>query len=271
MYDVNMLKANGVDVEKGIELLGDLDIYNSIMTDFYDGIDDRLKKIEQYKNNKDMSNYAIEVHSLKSDSKYLGFMTLADLSYKHEMASKANDIESVFNHYDELIIEANRIIMIIKKYLKKENDNKVANNNKIKDIKMVTSDEINLSTKAILVADDSSIIRDFIKETFKNKYEVLMASDGKEVINIVNSNSNVLALLLDLNMPNVDGFQVLEYFKEHDLFKKIPVSVITGANDKDSIKKVFSYNIVDMLNKPFNMENVLLVIEKTIGFTKNNY
>lgn len=270
MYDVNMLKANGVDVEKGIELLGDLDIYNSIMTDFYDGFDDRIKKIELYKKNEDMPNYAIEVHSLKSDSKYLGFSTLADLSYKHEMASKADDIKSVFNHYDELIIEANRIIMIIKKYLGKEN-NKVVDNSEIKDIKMVTSNEINLSTKAILVADDSSIIRDFIKETFKNKYEVLMAKDGKEVINIVNSNPNILALLLDLNMPNVDGFQVLEYFKEHDLFKKIPVSVITGANDKSSIEKAFTYNIVDMLNKPFNMENVLLVLKKSINFNQNNY
>ena len=133
------------------------------------------------------------------------------------------------------------------------------------DVVMISKENIDNATQAILVADDSVIIRDFVKEIFHNDYGVLMAKDGKEVINIVNSNSNIAALLLDLNMPGVDGFAVLDYFKEHDLFKKIPVSIISGANDKASIDKAFSYNIVDMLNKPFNKNNVKLVVEKTIA------
>ena len=57
-----------------------------------------------------MANYAIQVHSLKSDAKYFGFMALAEISYKHELESKANNMYFVTEHFDELMMEANRII-----------------------------------------------------------------------------------------------------------------------------------------------------------------
>ena len=280
MRDTNILTMNGVDVNKGLELLGDMTMYDSILNDFIDGYDERMKKIETYRLNNDMPNYAIEVHSLKSDSKYLGFMTLADLAYKHEMASKAGDITSVNNHYQELITEAGRIIAVAKKYMGKDEEvpttpGEAINNRVVEDappvVQMISKEEVELSTKAILVADDSSIIRNFVNDIFSDKYEVLMASNGQEVVNIVTANPNrIAALLLDLNMPGVDGFQVLEYFNQNNLFTKIPVSIISGANDKESIDRAFKYPIVDMLNKPFNMENVKLVVEKTISLSGDN-
>ena len=272
MKDINLLTSNGVDVNHGLELLGDMDMYNSVIKEFLACYDERMERIANYKSNSDMANYAIEVHSLKSDSKYLGFMTLADLAYKHEMASKAGDINSVVLHYDELVVEANRIIQVVKLYLDGDNvsapptieaDNIPDNN-----VVMISKEEVELSTKAILVADDSSIIRDFVKEIFSNQYEVLMAKDGQEVINIISADpKRIAALLLDLNMPNVDGFGVLDYLKENNLFTVVPTSIISGASDKESIEKAFKYPIVDMLNKPFSRDNVKLVVEKTVGIS----
>ena len=66
-------------------------------------------------------------------------------------------------------------------------------------------------------------------------------------------------------MPNVNGFEVLEYFKKNDLFKKIPISIITGVDDKESIDKAFKYPIVDILLKPFNERDVKRILEKTIN------
>ncbi len=271
MKDTNYLVANGVNVSAGIELLGDIDMYNQIIEEFSKSYDDRMANIKTYKEMSDMANYAVEVHSLKSDSKYLGFTILADIAYKHEMASKAGDITSVNNHYNELITEANRIITIVRNYLgsiPSSNNTTVPTNQQT--VQVVSPEEVNMVTqhnKAILVADDSNIIRDFVKEIFSNEYEVLMASNGQEVLNIVNSNQDkIAALLLDLNMPVVSGFDVLNYFKENNLFSKIPVSIISGASDKESIDKAFTYPIVDMLNKPFSKENVKSVIEKTIDY-----
>ena len=267
MYNVDILRDNGIEVSKGLELLGDMEMYNTILKEFYDGYYDRMKKIEAYKLSSDMPNYAIEVHSLKSDSRYLGITNLADMAYNHEMASKAGDVGSVNNHYNELVIEGNRVITAIKEYFTQTAaSEEFVVPPTVEEEPLSVTAEVTNTKQAILVADDSSIIRDFVKEIFHDKYEVLMASDGKEVINIVNSNKNIACLLLDLNMPNVDGFGVLEHFKEYNLFGKIPVSIISGANDKESIERAFSYGIVDMLNKPFNMNNVKMVVEKTISF-----
>ena len=63
-----------------------------------------------------MENYAIEVHSLKSDSKYLGFMSLADVAYQHELKSKENDSTFVQEHFSELEQEYNKALSIAKNY-----------------------------------------------------------------------------------------------------------------------------------------------------------
>ena len=63
-----------------------------------------------------MENYAIEVHSLKSDSKYLGFMSLADVAYQHELKSKENDSMFVQEHFSELEQEYNKALSIAKNY-----------------------------------------------------------------------------------------------------------------------------------------------------------
>lgn len=267
MRDRNYLIENEIDVLKGIELLGDQETYDSIMIDFLNGYTERMNKIASYKDSGDMSNYQIEVHSLKSDSKYLGFMKLAEIAYRHEMASKERDISSINQTYSDLINEANRVVLVSQNYI---NHTANGSNTIYKDkeeVQMISSMEVEMATKAILVADDSSIIRNFVKEIFSSNYDVLMASNGQEVMNIVHADpSKIAALLLDLNMPGVNGFDVLEQFKEEDLFHTIPVSIISGINDKESIDKAFTYPIVDMLNKPFNKENVKIVVEKTIEY-----
>ena len=115
--NVDFLKENGIDVEKSLELFGDIETYNDTIGEFILGASSKLPKLEEYKNAKDMNNYAIYAHSIKSDSKYLGFTKLAELAYNHEIKSKANDTSYVNANYDELQKEIDRIIKIIKEYL----------------------------------------------------------------------------------------------------------------------------------------------------------
>ena len=103
MKDVNILTSNGVNVEQSLELFGDMETYNETLEEFLNGVDEKLSNIEKYKEASDMTNYAILVHSLKSDSKYLGFTKLAELSYNHEMASKANNIDYVYINYNTFL------------------------------------------------------------------------------------------------------------------------------------------------------------------------
>ena len=115
--NINYLREKGIDVDSSIELLGDIDMYNSTLKDFIEESKSRVPKMKEFKNNGDCANYAILAHAMKSDSKYLGFKTLATLSLDHELKGKDNDIDFINANYDTLIQELNRVLCIVKNYL----------------------------------------------------------------------------------------------------------------------------------------------------------
>ena len=118
LIDENYLLENGVNYKKGIELLGDLETYNDMLSDWFKECYNKFEEMKLFKLRHDMPNYAIAVHALKSDSKYFGFNKLAEMAYNHEMKSKANDEEYVNGNFEELEREFIRITMIVENYLK---------------------------------------------------------------------------------------------------------------------------------------------------------
>ena len=150
--------------------------------------------------------------------------------------------------------ETNRIIDLVREYLGKE---KLTREN--------VANEKHLDKK-ILVVDDSDIIRNLLKKMFNDEYEIITADDGQEALDIISKNNDLFGVLLDLNMPNVNGFAVLDYFRQNSLFSKIPVAIITGDDSKETIEKAFTYTIVDVLSKPFNEMNVRRVITSMENF-----
>ena len=156
MFDINLLIENGVNIEKSLELFGDIATYNDNLDEFLDGVEKLIENIKGYKNQRDMANYAILVHSLKSDAKYYGFEKLAELALNHELKSKENDIKYVLDNFDELEKEILRVTKVVKEYLgldyQKENTN--------------SSQILN---KSILVVDDSNIISNFVSKIFKDE------------------------------------------------------------------------------------------------------
>lgn len=109
------LKENGVAIDKALTLLGDMNMYEATLKDFLKEIDSRWEKIKSYKESGDLANYAVEVHSLKSDCKYLGFTKLANISFLHELKSKDNDKEYINNHFKDLEEAYNNAIKIMKR------------------------------------------------------------------------------------------------------------------------------------------------------------
>lgn len=113
------LKNHEVDLDSAITLLGDMEMYNDTLRDFYDNLDSRIEKITSLKANYDMANYAIEVHALKSDCKYLGFTKLAEIFLDHELKSKENDTDYINNNFQILVAEIDKWRSIIRKYIEK--------------------------------------------------------------------------------------------------------------------------------------------------------
>lgn len=282
MLNVDFLKENGVDVDKSLELFGDMQTYNDTVGEFLLGVSQKIPKLEEYKNAKDMNNYAIYVHSLKSDARYFGFTKLAELAYNQEMKSKAGDVYYIYDTYDELMSEVDRLTHVVKQYLGKEavgSGSEEDANESLETTELLEEkvEDVSLgevyNEPTILVADDSNIVRNFVSRIFNDTYKVGVAKDGKEALDIIKANkgnNNIKAILLDLNMPEVDGFAVLDYMKKNKLFTEMPVSIISGDSSKETIDKAFTYQIVDMIKKPFNDIDIKRVVEKTIYFKEIN-
>ena len=117
IIDENYLLENGVNYKKGIELLGDLETYNDMLSDWFKESQNKFEQLKLFKLRHDMPNYAIAVHALKSDSKYFGFTKLIELSLNHELKSKENDIEYVNNNFIELENEFKNVCNIVNNYL----------------------------------------------------------------------------------------------------------------------------------------------------------
>ena len=113
---IEYLKSMGVNCEEAISNMIDIETYSELMNDFYNSLKEELEKINNYKNNSDMQNYAILVHALKSNAKSFGFVSLGNIAYNHEMASKQNDINYVNEHYNELLEEIKKVKKIIETY-----------------------------------------------------------------------------------------------------------------------------------------------------------
>lgn len=281
MYDENYLIQNGVDVTKSLELFGDINTYNEIVGEFLVSAKEKQAKLQQYKDEKDMANYTIYIHSLKSDAKYFGFTKLATMAEEQEQKSREGDVFFIYENFQPLIDEIQRMMLVVKKYLYPETETQLPQVPQPAAQQVVVptpqavapSPEEDLpepyTQKTILVADDSNIIRNFVKRIFSEKYNVGVAQDGAEALKIIKSNQNneeIVAVLLDLNMPRVDGFAVLDFMNDNQLFGKMPVSIISGDSSKDTIAKAFGYQIVDMLAKPFTEMDIKHVVEKTIYF-----
>lgn len=263
MKDVNLLTSNGVNVTKSLELLGDMETYDDTLQDFLNAVFDKMNKIKLYKESHNMPDYAILVHSLKSDARYLGFEKLAEITYEHELKSKENDQLYVNEHFNALVVEASRIVTLVRDYL-----GQTLHQEEVKEKQ--EESKLEVTKEALLVVDDSDLMQKFLEKVFSEKYQIIIANDGQEAIDVLKQghNDKIMCMLLDLNMPNVNGFEVLDYLKANNIFEKIPVSIITGADSRETVTRAFTYPIIDMLSKPFTEVSVKTIVEKTVSYKK---
>ena len=92
MKNKEFLIENGVNIEKSLELFGDMETYNDTLKEFVKDIESEKNNLKKYKEISDMQNYAIYAHSIKSDAKYFGFDRLSELALNHEMNAKKNNM-----------------------------------------------------------------------------------------------------------------------------------------------------------------------------------
>ena len=116
IHSIELLKNNKIDVDAGLELLKDMEMYDMTLEEFYNELQNKLKDLKEYKESGNMDDYAILAHALKTEARYVGCSELGDIAYEHELAGKASNQQKVNETYDQLEQEANRVYGIIKRY-----------------------------------------------------------------------------------------------------------------------------------------------------------
>ncbi len=105
----------------------------------------------------------------------------------------------------------------------------------------------------VLIVDDSPMNRFFLKEILKDEFDILEAADGMEAMDMLHAHENEIScMLLDIVMPNMNGFEVLQEMNLDRLIEKIPVIVISGDESVNSIRKAYDLRATDFINRPFD-------------------
>lgn len=123
----------------------------------------------------------------------------------------------------------------------------------------------NNEKKRILVVDDNSINRTMLKEYLSDEYEIIEAENGLVALDILFYNyQNISAIVLDLCMPVINGFEFLKKVQLNPMFATIPVLVATSATDNEDEEKSLSMGATDFVKKPYNPVVVKMRLSKII-------
>ena len=116
----------------------------------------------------------------------------------------------------------------------------------------------------ILIADDSAMNRAILVEMLGDGYDILEAENGREAVQILQGGSEIDLLLLDITMPEMDGFAVLEQMKRCGWIEEVPVIMISAENDSAYVERAYDMGATDFISRPFDMAIVRRRVTNTL-------
>ncbi len=117
----------------------------------------------------------------------------------------------------------------------------------------------------ILVADDSEMNRSILRSMLEESYDIVEAEDGLQAVAILQQMEQEIALvLLDLVMPNMDGFDVLSAMNKYNWIDSVPVIMISAESTHDFIERAYNMGVTDYISRPFDMMVVRRRVINTI-------
>jgi len=123
-----------------------------------------------------------------------------------------------------------------------------------------------MKNETILIVDDTVSNLDILSELLEN-YDVIESTNGKEALEIV-SDEDVDLILLDIVMPDMDGYEVCQKLKSNPKTVDTPIIFITAKTDEESIEKAYDVGGSDYIAKPFKVKELLARVKRELQITK---
>ncbi|WP_322184126.1 bifunctional diguanylate cyclase/phosphohydrolase [Neglectibacter caecimuris] len=119
--------------------------------------------------------------------------------------------------------------------------------------------------KKILIADDSPMNRALLLEMLEDQFEILEAENGKVAVELLSEHRQELSLvLLDILMPEMDGFEVLAVMNKYHWIEEMPVIIISAETSPSYIDRAYDFGAMDFITRPFNLAVVRRRVENTL-------
>jgi CheY-like chemotaxis protein len=117
----------------------------------------------------------------------------------------------------------------------------------------------------ILAVDDEEIMRNAMKRILENEgYKVVLAEDAMALSKVLETIQLDL-ILLDINLPWVDGLELCTMLKRHPTLRQVPLVLVSGRRSREDVEKGFAAGCDDYITKPFELENMAQVVSKALG------
>ena len=121
----------------------------------------------------------------------------------------------------------------------------------------------------ILIVDDVKWNRDILKEILGETYNYLEAENGNQAIQMIGENIGIDLMLLDINMPQMNGFEVLKWMNQSQCIDETPVIMISSEDAVDTMRKAYELGITDYITRPFDSVIVRKRVQNTLGLYAN--
>ena len=133
-----------------------------------------------------------------------------------------------------------------------------------------TDDSVDSASRRILVADDDPAILRLIQTILeKDHYKVVTARDGREAYKILQRDTDFIAAILDVVMPQISGPELVRHMKTEKRLMKIPVMMMTAEQDPKLSSDSFSAGAVVFMPKPFTTAQLQTMLQMLIGKAAN--
>lgn len=119
--------------------------------------------------------------------------------------------------------------------------------------------------KKILIVDDKPSISKLIVQFLSKTYDVTTQTDGLQALSWMHAGNIPDLIITDLQMPNMDGFELISRIKESGFFRDIPVVVLSSKDSSSDRIKCLKMGAEDYLVKPFNPEELLIRVERILS------
>ncbi|GHS95512.1 hypothetical protein AGMMS50276_11440 [Synergistales bacterium] len=247
-----MLKIDGVDTAIGLDMMGgSMDAYIDVLDTYRQDAEERLPIFTKAPENEDaLKTLASHAHAIKSASASIGAAEVSKMAALLERAGKDGDEayvkENIGHFHDELASLANRILRAL------ENIHETLTIAHDKEASSMTSD---MTRKTVMMIDDSLANLKIGKSALGEIYTVLTAVSAEKMFDLLERHCPEL-ILLDIDMPGMDGYDAIQKLKENPKTRDIPVIFLTGVTDSENEKKGLDLGAVDYIQKPFSPDNL---------------